>query len=157
MHNLEKEGEEKDERIKRLNRENDSLRYRLEEEAIGYQNRINELRRGHEVAETILRDELTAKAANLKAEARREVEGEVEALKQKVSDAEAFASGAAGENTELRTSLAAHVTQVASYKELVTAILAKLPNVDMSKFNVNVDIAPADVTVVNGQAQVKKN
>lgn len=41
--------------------------------------------------------------------------------------------------------------QIQDYKEFVQFVLNKVPNVDLTKFNINVEVPPAEVHVVGGQ------
>lgn len=89
-------------------------------------------------------------------EARAEVKKEVEALTKQRDEAlvaEAFAVAEAESKDTVIESLTA---QIENYYDLVTFISTKIPDVDLTKFNINVDVKPVDV-IVNGVREVKKS
>lgn len=128
----------------------------LERQVDDYTHRIEEGKRMSEVEKLTLKEEHEAKINNARDRARDEVKDEVENLRLAKSAAEATAEGYIGANQELRNNLDAHVTQVATLKAIIDTLVGKLPNVDLSKFNVNVDIAPAEVNVIGGKVEQKK-
>jgi chromosome segregation ATPase len=89
-------------------------------------------------------------------EYRKEVRKEVEALmiglrEALVNEAAAMSTAEAQEDT-----IKSLKAQIADYNEMIKFISSKIPTVDLSSFNINVDVQPAEVNVSGGQ-QIKKN
>lgn len=155
--NLESDLKDYKQEVERLENLIRSERNRREEDLVSFRNQLNEKDRQHEVALKFVTECSRVDRMTAKADARREAEAELEIAKQTASSAEARAAAFEAANVELQASLAAHIEQVTAFRGVIDLLVGKLPNVDLSKFNVNVDIAPAEVNVIGGQAQQKKS
>lgn len=91
-------------------------------------------------------EELTRAA---KDEARREVESELADSWNFANEAHSEASEFKGENAGLKETIAAQAEQLKNYSEFVKVVLAKIPEVDLSSFNINVDVPTPEVVVNN--------
>lgn len=155
--NLESDLKDYKQEVERLENLVRSERNRREEDLVSFRNQLNEKDRQHEAALKFVTESSRVDRMTAKADARKEVEAELENAKQIASAAEARAAAFEAANVELQNSLTAHVAQVTAFRGVIDLLAGKLPNVDLSKFNVNVDIAPAEVNVIGGQAQQKKS
>lgn len=87
-------------------------------------------------------------------DARAAVDDEVAELKETLQEALVNEAAAVSLADSQELAIEALQAQVSNYYDVITFLATKLPDVDLTKFNVNVDVAPAQVTV-NGGKQVK--
>ena len=93
--------------------------------------------------------EVKIKVAVARGEIREEFVKEVDSLKTDVKDALVTAAASTAEAEEKGVVVSSLQGQLKDYREFVQFAMEKLPNVDLSKFNINVDIPSPEVTVVS--------
>lgn len=103
-------------------------------------------------------EEMDAVQTEAELAARAKVAKEVDELKAEAAEETARAAAAASRAAEQEAVVKGLTAQLENYNKFVTTILTKVPNVDLSKFNIEVAVPPTEVTVVSGnQGGGKKN
>jgi predicted nucleic acid-binding Zn-ribbon protein len=125
----------------------------LKDEKASLERRIRTLEEDLAEALVVSEDKVQARALevtyNAEYEANLKVEKEVDKLKSDVARETAQAAAAQALVGELKNSVARLESNVQDYREFVMFILTKLPEVDLSKFNINIDVPAAEVKVVS--------
>lgn len=148
----------------------ESVKYEHKNVVQGLKDEISSLKTSHEQEIKNLRSELAIEKSENQQEtllaieqagidARAEVEKEIDALRKELTEAlvNEAASDAAVEAQE--STIGSLQGQIEQQFEMMQFIATKIPDVSLDKFNINVDIAPAEVNVVGGkpQDQAKKS
>ncbi len=138
------------------------------------ENRVRRIKEEHEHRITIMKEEHESDIAIVKVETSAEIQSVrdtaqadaddrfikvIDGLKSEVTDAEVRASGAEASAEERRGVIETLQGELAKHDELIRFVMTKLPNVDLSKFNINVEIPAPEVVVVGGKGgnQAKKD
>lgn len=84
---------------------------------------------------------------------------DIENLKDRLAQSERRESGAEARASEKDTTIQALKTDLKTHDELIRFVMTKLPSVDLSKFNINIDVPTPEVVVVGrkGGNQSKKD
>lgn len=158
---VEKNCKDAEDRVKALLEKIDKIEYQNNREEENSRERIYKLAKSREDFENRLTVEYKLKAEDLEAQytnykevfranVRQETAKDFDELKQELSDARQLASSYKGMNDEIKNANCSMESRLDSYQDIIDSILAKLPNVDLSKINVNLDIEPAEVKVIGG-------
>lgn len=127
----------------------DSFEYQIK----GLKTQIQDAEERADKAEEDADDEVERRVENatlnVEATVRKEVAKEVDGLKSDVARETAQAAAAQSEAKEKTETISILREELTEYQEFVKYIADKLPSVDMSKFNINVDVPSPEVTVVS--------
>lgn len=129
------------------------------EERAGAISERNEAEVDEELArlDSIVEDRVAEKVATERTKIRAEFEKKIDELKDAAADAEVETAAAVATSEEKENTIVSLTKQVEQYGEFVKFVMTKLPTVDLSKFNINVEVPAAEVTVVGGNQGGKKS
>ncbi len=95
--------------------------------------------------------EADAKVAKAKIEAEESARKSIDNAVEAQHNAEIVAAGAIAASEEKDETISNLEDVIDGLNELVQFLATKIPNVDLTKFNINVEVPAQEVTIVNGQ------
>lgn len=91
-----------------------------------------------------------------KTEVREEYSSTIHSLESDLATERADTAAAEARAKEKDSTIESLREQISDYKEFVQFVLGKVPTVDLSKFSINIDMPPTEVTVVGGNKPEQK-
>lgn len=145
-------------------RDRDEWQYKLTNKlttaAIQHKEEVARLTERAEKAETRAEERFNEKlnlaVSKAQYDTKNKYEAEIVELKDLANEFAEEAAEERGRNGEKDTVIKSLESQIANYTKFVEFAMNKLPEVDLSNFNINVDVPPSEVTVVT-QGGGKKN